>query len=114
MRQFFILLICTLSLFACRTNSVKDQPIPFDKMKVVVLQLMKADELYSRKSITDSSWKNSKKNVQMYQQIFDVNKIDRTQFYKQIGLLETHPIEFKELIDSVEQLSKREKNTRIP
>ena len=44
-----------------------------------------------------------------YQQIFDLNKVDRAQFYKQIEYLEGNPVEFKVLMDSVNELSKREK-----
>lgn len=114
MRHFFIILFCIILSYSCQTSSSKNQPIPIDKMKLVVLQLMKADELYTRKSIADSSWKNSKKNVQMYQQIFEINKVERAQFYKQMEWLASHPVEFKELMDSVEQLSKREKKPGMP
>jgi hypothetical protein len=70
---------------------------------------MQADEYYTRVSLVDSTWKIDKKNVEFYQQIFDLNKVDRVEFYNTIDYLQKHPIEFKELIDSVNELSKREK-----
>jgi hypothetical protein len=84
-----------------------------DKMKVVIWQLMKADEFFIRKAFADSTWKNSRKNVEFYQQIFNLNKIDRVQFYKQINYLETHPADFKILMDSVNELTKREKKPLV-
>ena len=94
---------------ACGRSSQPKGGIPIDKMKVVVLQLMKADEHFSRVSAVDSTWRIQKKNLVFYQQIFDLNKVDRAQFYKQIEYLEGNPVEFKILMDSVNELSKREK-----
>jgi hypothetical protein len=94
---------------ACGRSSQPTGGIPIDKMKVVVLQLMKADEHFSRVSAGDSTWSKQKKNLIFYQQIFDLNKVDRVQFYKQIEYLEGNPVEFKILMDSVNELSKREK-----
>jgi hypothetical protein len=114
MRLYLSISLLAVLLVCCKNGTTKEKQIPFERMKIVVWQLLKADELYSRKSITDTSWRTSKKNVQFYQQIFALNKIDRVQFYKQMANLESHPVEFKELMDSVEQLSKREKNKTIP
>jgi hypothetical protein len=70
---------------------------------------MQADEYYTRVAVVDSSWIADKKNIEFYQQIFDLNKVDRVEFYNTIDYLQRHPIEFKELMDSVNELSKREK-----
>jgi hypothetical protein len=86
-----------------------EKNIPMDKMKVVLLQLMQADEYYTRMSTIDTSWKIHKKNVQFYKQIFELNKVDRVDFYNTIGYLQKHPVDFKELMDSTNALSKREK-----
>ncbi len=109
MRNYVSGLFLILFSIACGRSSQQSGGIPIDKMKVVVLQLMKADEHYSRVSAIDSTWRMQKKNLIFYQQIFDFNKVDRAQFYKQIEYLEKNPIEFKVLMDSVNELSKREK-----
>jgi hypothetical protein len=109
MRIFISCLLIGIVMVACGKLSKSVSVIPIDKMKVVVFQLMKADEHFSRVSSVDSTWKTQNKNVQFYQQIFDFNKIDRAQFYKEIEYLEKHPVEFKVLMDSVNELSKREK-----
>ncbi len=109
MRIYISFIILSVLLLACGDKSSSGNAIPIDKMKVVVLQLMKADEHFTRVSLVDSTWRLQKKNVEFYQQIFDLNKVDRVQFYKQIEYLQKRPVEFKVLMDSVNELSKREK-----
>ncbi|MEN9697342.1 MAG: hypothetical protein RLZ56_763 [Bacteroidota bacterium] len=111
--KYLSILLFSLFLFACSSEKKHVSLIPINTMKVVVWQLMQVDELYSRKTLTDSSWKREKKNIQFYQQIFNLNKVDRGQFFDEMKYLQTHPIEFKELMDSVEALSKREKNEAL-
>jgi len=102
-----ILLSCIL--WGCSAPSTKDKRVDMKTMQTVVWQLMQADEYYTRVSIIDSSWMADKKNIEFYQQIFDLNKVDRVEFYNTIDYLQRHPLEFKELMDSVIELSKREK-----
>lgn len=103
----WVILSCIL--LGCQTKAAKDKRVDMKTMQTVVWQLMQADEYYTRASLVDSTWKADKKNVEFYQQIFDLNKVDRVEFYNTINYLQRHPIEFKELIDSVNELSKREK-----
>jgi hypothetical protein len=109
MRIYIVSFLVAIFVLSCSEKNRQKEAIPLNTMKVVILQLMKADEHYMRVSALDSNWRIQHKNVQFYQQIFDLNKVDRVQFYQQIEYLEKHPIEFKELMDSVNELSKREK-----
>jgi len=103
------LIILSFILLGCSIPSAKDKRIDMKTMQTVVWQLMQADEYYTRVSVIDSTWKIDKKNIEFYQQIFDLNKVDRVEFYNTIDYLQRNPNEFKELIDSVNELSKREK-----
>lgn len=114
MRNTLFLLIIVGGIIGCASSQKQPNLIELDKMKVVVWQLMKADEFYTKTSVSDSSLIKQKKNLQFYQQIFDLNQVDRVQFYKNIEYYESHPIEFKVLMDSVNELSKREKNSIKP
>jgi len=102
-------IILTFILWGCQNKAVKDKRVDMKTMQTVVWQLMQADEYYTRVSVIDSTWRIDKKNVEFYQQIFDLNRVNRVEFYNTIDYLQKHPIEFKELIDSVNELSKREK-----
>jgi hypothetical protein len=113
MRKLLLFIWVAIVVIACNGKQTPKDLLPFKTMQTVVWQLMKADEVYTRVSPLDSTWRKDRKNVQFYQQIFDYNKVDRVQFYKTIDYLERHPVEFKELLDSVNELSKREKNETI-
>ena len=103
------LLLLSCILLACSNAEKANKLIDMKTMQTVVWQLMQVDEYYTRISVVDSTWKADKKNVEFYQQIFDLNKVDRNNFYHTIEYLQKHPIEFKKLMDSVNELSKREK-----
>jgi hypothetical protein len=106
------ILLGLLVLSSCKVATQQSGQLDINKMKIVVWQLMQVDEYYARVSLVDSTWILNRKNVEMYQQVFDLNKVDRTTFYNKMNYLERHPIEFKQLMDSVNEVSKREKNTQ--
>lgn len=107
MRKIFIILC--LFILSCQDKEQPKNMVPFDKMKVVLYQLMKADEYYTRSVSADTAMQLEKKNIQFYKQIFELNKVDRNDFYETLTYLQKRPIEFKVLMDSTYELSKREK-----
>lgn len=106
------ILIVMLVLSSCKIATQPSAQLDINKMKIIVWQLMQVDDYYTKVSLADSTWRLNKKNIEMYQQVFDLNKIDRTEFYNTMNYLERHPIQFKRLMDSVNEVSKREKNTQ--
>ncbi|MFM1929423.1 MAG: hypothetical protein RL387_751 [Bacteroidota bacterium] len=104
-----ICLIVCLFVFSCQDKELPKNMVPFEKMKVVLYQLMKADEYYTRMVSADTAMQLEKKNIQYYKQIFELNKVNRNDFYETLTYLQKRPIEFKELMDSAYALSKREK-----
>jgi phenylacetate-coenzyme A ligase PaaK-like adenylate-forming protein len=107
MRKIFIILC--IFIFSCQDKEQPKNLVPFDKMKIVLYQLMKADEYYTRSVSADTAMQLEKKNIQFYKQIFELNKVDRNDFFETLTYLQKRPIEFKELMDSTYELSKREK-----
>ena len=107
MRKIFIILC--IFIISCQDKEQPKNLVPFDKMKVVLYQLMKADEYYTRSVSADTAMQLEKKNIQFYKQIFELNKVDRNDFFETLTYLQKRPIEFKELMDSTYELSKREK-----
>lgn len=97
-------------LVACSAKKTnKEGVLPFKTMQQTVWQLMQVDEYLSRQIQTDTTIQPSKQNAKYYQKVFDLNKVNRVQFYTTMDYLDKHPVELKELMDSVEALSKREK-----
>jgi len=100
-----MLLLSTCAL----TKTEKQQLLPLKTMQQTVWHLMMVDEYLSRKIQSDSTIQPTLVRAQKYQQVFNLNKVDRIQFYATMDYLDKHPVELKELMDSVEALSKREK-----
>ncbi len=108
MRITFI--IISFCLASCGMgNSTPKNLIEFDKFKIVVWQLMKADDYYVRKAVLDSTWRLNKTNIDLYKKVFDLNKVTMKDFYGTLEYYEKRPLLFQELMDSVESVSKKEK-----
>jgi Domain of unknown function (DUF4296) len=94
-----ISLIICLFVLSCPDKDQLETRVPFDKMKVVLYQLMKADEYYTRTVSSDSAMQKERKNIQFYKQIFEMNKVNREDFFATLTYLQKRPIEFKVLMD---------------
>lgn len=104
------IIIGILFLAACASSDTKKEALlPIKTMQQTVWQLMQVDEYLTRQIQTDTTIEPSLKKAQYYQQVFNLNKVDRVQFYTTMDYLDKHPVEMKVLMDSVEALSKREK-----
>ena len=105
-----IIILGMLLLAACDSKQTKKEVLlPIQTMQQTVWQLMQVDEYLIRQSQTDTSIQPSLQKAQYYQRVFNLNKVDRVQFYATMEYLDKHPVDIKELMDSVEALSKREK-----
>jgi len=108
--QFLLFLLATGGLFvACRGNS-REQQLDVNQMKVIVWDMLKADELYTMQQVKDSTLRMQKKNLEYYEKIFAYHKISRSTFYKSFTYYEAHPPEMKILLDSIDQYATRERN----
>lgn len=105
---FFLMVIGGL-LAGCRGNS-NEQLLDINEMKLIVWDMLKADELYTMQQVKDSSLRIQKKNLEYYEKIFAYHKISRSTFYKSFTYYEAHPLEMKELLDSIDQYATRERN----
>ncbi len=112
MRNYFI--IVALSLFMafsnCSTHTYSKERLPINQMKYVVWDMLKADEYYIRLTANDTAKKFQYENLRVYDQIFRSYGITKGNFYASYKFYESNPNLFKELIDSVENVSKRERN----
>lgn len=105
-----IIFLSLLLLAACASSETKKEALlPIKTMQQTVWQLMQIDEYLTRQIQTDTTIQPSLKKAEYYQRVFNLNKVDREQFYATMDYLDKHPVEMKVLMDSVEALSKREK-----
>ncbi|MGI9138454.1 MAG: DUF4296 domain-containing protein [Sediminibacterium sp.] len=103
-----ILFILVVLFAACNLTNNNKPVVAFPVMQKVIWQLMKSEDYYTRISLADSNLKGKHKNIELYEQVFQLNEINAKDFYATIDYYEKHPILFKELMDSVSSLSKRE------
>ena len=109
MKKFLIILGVVLIAACSSEKTNKEALLSFKTMQITVWQLMQVDELLSRQIQADTTLNPNLEKAQYYQRVFNLNKVDRGQFYKTMDYLDKHPVEMKVLMDSVEALSKREK-----
>ena len=105
----WIILFTLTGYMACKAGK-KIKPMTVNQMKPVMWDLMKAGEWYIYIIAKDSTLRNKKEDVRLFEQVFAVHGITKQQFYNSYKYYESHPIEFKILIDSVDAYSLREKN----
>ena len=113
MKKFLIILGVFLIAACSSEKTNKEALLSFKTMQITVWQLMQVDELLSRQIQADTTLNPNLEKAQYYQRVFNLNKVDRIQFYKTMDYLDKHPVEMKVLMDSVEALSKREKLDQV-
>lgn len=104
----FIILSCLASM-ACNRAGGDQKRIGAEKMKVVMWDLVKAGEWHTFIIIKDSTLKQKKEDIRLFEQVFAVHGITKDQFYSSYKYYEAHPVEFKTLLDSVDAYAIREK-----
>lgn len=111
--KFFLFLSTLLCLgwMSCKSSADKKKPLVLNTMKLIMWDMLKADEWYIRKTVKDSTLKNKKENIRLYEQVFALHNITRNQFYTSYKYYEAHPVEFKILLDSVDAFAHRERYT---
>jgi hypothetical protein len=109
MQVLFSLMAIGGLMAACKGNS-KEKLLDINQMKVIVWDMLKADELYTVQQVKDSTFRKQKKNLEYYEKIFAYHKINRTTFYNAFAYYEAHPLQMRELLDSIDQYATRERN----
>ena len=94
--QSALLLLCCCGL-GC-SDSVIKEILDVNEMKVIMWDMMKADELYTLQQVKDSTVRLQKKNLDYYEIVFSNHKINKETFYKAYAYYEAHPLKMKELI----------------
>ena len=103
-----IYLLVVVLLVACNNGTPKNV-LPVNTMKVVMFDMLKADEWYARKLVGDTLMLKVKEDIPLYEQVFAVHKLTKKQFFDSYHYYEAHPVAYKELVDSLESYANLEK-----
>lgn len=101
---FFLLLFIT----SCNKTS---KPLPISTMKMVMWDMINADEWMKIAASKDSNVLLSKKNVSLYNKIFADYNITRDKFYSSYSFYQNNPNQLKELMDSLMSYATRKRDT---
>lgn len=109
----YLVILCLATLVAACGNSgemkVDKDVIPISEMKLIVWDIMKADEYYNRLSANDTARRFTNENLRLYDQLFRSREVTKEKFYQSYKYYASHPAAFKVLIDSVDAVSRRER-----
>ncbi len=103
-----IYLFAIVLLVACNNGTPKNV-LPVNTMKVVMFDMLKADEWYARKLVGDTLMLKVKEDIPLYEQVFAVHKLTKKQFFDSYHYYEAHPVAYKELVDSLESYANLQK-----
>jgi len=109
MRQRLVYLLLVFVLLAGGNGGTLKNVLPVNTMKVVMFDMLKADEWYARKLVGDTLMLKVKEDIPLYEQVFAVHKITKKQFYDSYHYYEAHPVAYKELVDSLESYANKQK-----
>ncbi|HEY1018372.1 MAG TPA: DUF4296 domain-containing protein [Sediminibacterium sp.] len=110
MSKFRLVVILLFSLAACRSNSSNNGILVADTMKAVMWDMMRADEVYLRMTVKDSTAARRKENIRLYEQVFAIHGITKKQFDSSYRYYASHPSDFKRLLDSLDTYATRERS----
>lgn len=108
-------LICFILIFsACQTDKNSQKIIGQEKMKLIVWDMLRADE-YVMNSLQADTTKTLKQHLtDNYARVFSVHNIDSKVFYESYRYYQSHPLLHKELMDSVYAYGTRERSKLDP
>ncbi len=107
-----LLLCCLVGIIVGCSNDNDGRIIPRDSMQVIMWDMMKADEVFMRKLVTDSNAIKNKEDVKLYETVFRIHKISKDRFFESYRYYEAHPILLKEIVDSIDSKANRERIER--
>lgn len=107
-----LLLCCFIFFMIACSNDQADRIIPRDSMQMIMWDMMKADEVFIRKLVADTNAAKNKEDVKLYETVFRIHKISKDRFFESYRYYEAHPILMKEIVDSIDSKSNRERIER--
>lgn len=105
-----ILLFLVYIFLSCnRKPEIKMEVLPFDTMKIVIWELLNADEWNNLQLQKDTTLRRAKNNLKLYQKVFAIHHIDKDNFYYSYKFYEEHPDKMKTLMDTLSSFSQKQK-----
>lgn len=90
-------------LTGCKSkNAVPSNILPQKKMQAILWDMMRADQFLADYVLNkDTSLKQDKESIKLYQQIFAINKVSKEDFQRSFSYYKSHPLLLKVVMDSI-------------
>ncbi len=108
MKKLIFYTLFVLIFASCSSNK---KTIPIQKMKLVMWDIINADEWMKFAAAKDSTISIKKENIALYNKIFALHKISKDEFYNSYSYYENHPNEMKILLDSISAFGIKKRDT---
>jgi len=107
----FVFAIALFASCAGDKTAVPADIIAIPKMRQVIWDLTRADELVNNFVLKDSSKQKEAETYKMYQQVFAIHHITKNDFYKSYAYYQKHPLLYKTLLDSTFALGTKSRDS---
>ncbi len=111
MRKF--LLIVPVIFLSCEGPYPKDV-LPPEKLKDVLFDITRADELVDLSSITDSTYRGNQKRYALYDSVFRIHGVSKRQYERSREWYQSRPDLLKPLLESVRDRTDTSKKPKLP
>lgn len=106
-----VLVFCSLS---CKQKTaIPKNVLTPQKMEAVMMDMMRADEYINQQGITDSANNITQRRIGLYEQVFAIHKVNKTQLQSSLKFYQNHPDLLKVVIDSMHSKTSRISNPVI-
>lgn len=104
-------LLTVLILFSC-SNAAPPRGVPDpEKMKSLIWDLARTDELVNYRKMRDSSYNSIEKTVTVYDTVLSIHGLTKEQFQQTLAYYNQHPELLQPIFDS---LQKRSEERAVP
>jgi hypothetical protein len=104
------LYLSLLLIVACSSKKLPSEVIEPEQMKLIVWDILRADELVMNQLNADTTKTTKQKLAESYANVFSLHKISSTDFYKSYDYYQAHPLLHRDLMDSVYAYGTRERS----
>jgi hypothetical protein len=102
MIRYFLVIFCVIAA-GCGGDSVPTGVMKPDKMRTVLWDVLRADEIAVRKRV-DSANTTADNYIGAYRQVLTNNKVSKEDFKKSLQYYQTHPADLKPILDSLQKM----------
>ena len=109
MKQLSFLIVCIICFGCGDGNKAPSNLLAKEKMQLVMWDLLEANSFTQRYMKMDTLKNPAIENLHMQQQIFQLHKVNKDDFYRSYDYYSSHPDEMRILLDSIVAIGERNK-----